>query len=31
MLGNEQSGRCCQINENSHQIARIAEIYALNN
>ena len=27
MLGNEQSGRCCQINQNSHQIARMAFIY----
>jgi hypothetical protein len=31
MLGSEQSERCCQINENSHQIEGAIEIYALNN
>jgi hypothetical protein len=24
-------GRCCQLNENSHQIAITAQIYTLNN
>ena len=31
MLGNEQSGRRCKINQNSHQIARMAFIYGRNN